>query len=78
MGYILVPNGSYDIRDVKTELQCKITEQVGKGGSVTLSPNLNALKCIMTITDYEVDLRWDHSIRRVLGFEPKIYKTGRN
>ena len=75
---ILIPTGSYDIRDINTELQRQIVEKGGKADFVTLSPNLNTLKCIMTITNSAVDLRGDHSIRTILGFEPKIYRTGRN
>ena len=65
------PTGSYDISDLNPELQCQIVEKGRKSNSVTIIPNHNAVKCIMTITDAEVNLKGDNSIRTVLGFGPK-------
>ena len=75
---ILIPTGSYDLPDISKEIQRQIQEKGGKSNMVTLTPNMNTLKCIMTIIGAEVDLRGERSIREVLGFQPEIYKTGRN
>ena len=44
-----------------------------------LIPNLNTLKCVMTLAgEMEVDFKGNKSIRSVLGFEAKIYAAGRH
>ena len=57
MGNHLIPTGSYDLPDISKEIQRQIQEKGGKSNMVTLTPNMNTLKCIMTIIGAEVDLR---------------------
>ena len=76
---ITIAIGCYDIRDINNEIKRQIGDRGGTASSFNLTPNLNTLKCIMTLSDgIEVNLKGDKSIRTVLGFEPKIFKNGRH
>ena len=74
-----IATGSYDIIDITTEIKRQIVDRGGKEDCVDFSPNLNTLKCIMTISEgVEVDFRGENSLRAVLGFKAEIYKKKRN
>ena len=76
---ITIAIGCYDIRDINNEIKRQIGDRGGTASSFNLTPNLNTLKCIMTLSDgIEVNLKGDKSIRTVLGFEPKNFKNGRH
>ena len=77
---IVIPTGCYDIADINKEVQRQVVNKGGKKDAITLSPNLNTFKCIMTLVgdSIEADMRGENSIRSVLGFEAKIYKAKRN
>lgn len=69
---LTLPKGCYEIKSIN----CAIQSMIGDS-SVTLTPNLNTLRCILRIKDtYEVDFTIPNSIRTVLGFDAKIYKKG--
>ena len=61
-------------------LQHLMVEAGGKTDKIILSPNNNTLKCILDIKDvnYQIDFAVENSLRRVLGFDAKIYKRGRH
>jgi len=75
---IVIPIGSYELSDINQECQRQIVEKGGKKDDVQFTPNLNTLKCIMTLKEgIEVDMRGEKSIRSVLGYEGKVYKDTR-
>ena len=75
---IVIPIGSYELSDINRECQRQIVENGGKKDDVQLTPNLNTLKCIMTLKEgIEVDMKGEKSIRSVLGYEAKVYKERR-
>ena len=77
---IEIPVGCYEITDINKELQRLITSVGGKSDRITFSPNLNTLRCMLDIKDenYRVDFNVKNSIRKVLGFDAKIYSKGRH
>ena len=76
---IIIPVGCYELRDINDEVQRQIIEKKGGKDDITLTPNLNTFKCIMTLgAGVQVDMREDNSIRTVLGFDAKIYTEKRN
>ena len=74
-----IATGCYDIVDINSEIKRQISDKGGNKDCVNLSPNLNTLKCIMTIMNgTEVDFTGENSLRTVLGFKAQIYKKKRN
>ena len=76
---IVIPIGCYELADINDEIQRQITTYGGNKGFVTLTPNLNTFKCIMTLaSSISVDMRGTDSIAQTLGFEKNIYSEKRN
>ena len=76
---IIIPIGCYELEDINLEIQRQIVDKKGKKDAVTLTPNLNTFKCIMTLSEgVKVDFRGDNSIRTVLGFDAGLYIERRN
>ena len=59
-----IPTGSYEIDAINEYMQRMIEEYGGKGKMVTLSPNVNTLKCILNIAhdDYQIDFTVDNCL----------------
>jgi len=79
-----IPEGCYEIADINEYLQ-RIMKEKGHYDAmkeeccITLQPNTNTLKSVLTIaTDYVVDFSPANSIRSVLGFRPNLYLEGYN
>ena len=77
---LAIETGCYEIKAINKTLQRLVVEAGGKGNGITLSPDINTLKCILNITEknYQVDFNVNHSLCSVLGFKPQIYKLGRH
>ena len=68
---VTMPVGSYEVNAIGAIIACETKE------NVTITPNLNTLKCVLCIKGtYEVDFGGEDSLRTVLGFDAKIYKKG--
>ena len=72
--------GCYEHKDINTELQRLIVEKCsGNKDDIILKPNRNTFQTIMTISENaQVDFDIANSIRTVLGFDSKIYTSGRH
>ena len=71
--------GCYEHKDINDELQRMLVLIGGKKGDIILKPNKNTFQTVMTIMDkVQVDFAIPNSIRTVLGFDAKIYKSGRH
>ena len=69
---IEIPVGCYEIKALNAEIK-RLTDST----SIEIKPNLNTLKCILTIKGtYSVDFAVENSLRTVLGFEAKQYSKG--
>ena len=69
---IKILKGCYEIHSLNAE----ITRQIGCN-NITIRPNLNTLKCILTVKDhYMVDFNVENSLRTLLGFDAKRYSQG--
>ena len=77
---LTIETGCYEIKAINKTLQRLVGEAGGKSKGITLSPDINTLKCILNITekDYQIDFNVNHSLCSVLGFKPEIYKLGRH
>ena len=76
---IVIPVGCYELTDINVEMQRQITEYGGTKELVTLTPNLNTFKSIITLAPgVSVDMRGENSISEVLGFEKEVYAEKRN
>ena len=80
MWYVLViPTGCYELSDINKELQRQILAKTNKKNILKLEPNLNTLKCIMTLSPgTKVDMTIENSLKTLLGFEKKVYTNSRN
>ena len=76
---ITIPTGCYELKAINATLQRLIESDGGKTKIISLSPNVNTLKCILNISDkhYQIDFAVANSICTVLGFDARIYKDGR-
>ena len=71
--------GCYEHKDINAELQRMVVVLGGKKEDIILKPNKNTFQTVMTITgNVKVDFRSENSIRNVLGFNSKIYSSGRH
>ena len=71
--------GCYEHEDINEELQRMMVLIGGKKDDIILKPNKNTFQTIMTISGVvQVDFNIENSIRTVLGFDAKIYKSGRH
>ena len=71
--------GCYEHKDINDELQRQMVFIGGKKEDIILKPNKNTFQTIMTISGtVQVDFTTPNSIRTVLGFDAKIYKSGRH
>ena len=76
---IRIPIGCYEIEAINAEVKRLIVKAGGKKDDVTIAPNENTLQCILILkSNIEIDFNEDNSLRSVLGFEAKKYKTGRH
>ena len=77
---ISIPIGCYEISAINKTLQRLIVEVGGKSKMIDLSPNINTLKCILDVKDdkCQIDFTVKDSLRTVIGFDAKIYKSGRH
>ena len=73
---ITISIGCYEIKAMNKLLQRLIVEAGGKASKITISSNNNTLKCIWDIKDenYQIDFAVENSLRRVLGFDARIYR----
>ena len=64
---------------INNVLQRLIVEAGGKPKRIILSPNTNTLKCVLDIkyANYQIDFAVKNSLRKVLGFDARIYEHGR-
>ena len=78
---ITVPTGSYDIEDINDVIQKEMKasghyDEVNEEFYVSIQANPNTLKAILTIeNNYQVDFSVGRSLRKLLGFNSKIYTT---
>ena len=71
--------GCYEHKDINAELQRMVVVLGGKKEDIILKPNKNTFQTVMTINrTVQVDFRSENSIRTVLGFNSKIYTSGRH
>ena len=71
--------GCYKHKDINEELQRMMVLLGGKKDDIVLKPNKNTFQTIMTISGVvQVNFKVDNSIRTVLGFDEKVYKSGRH
>jgi len=72
---VTIPEGSYEITDLNNLLKASLAAQ-GHQDVIELQPNLNTLKCVLTIKklDFAVSFEAARSLRNVLGFGEKIYR----
>ena len=71
--------GCYEHKDINAELQRQLLVIGGKKEDIILKPNKNTFQTVMTINGtVQVDFRSENSIRTVLGFNSKIYTSGRH
>ena len=71
--------GCYEHEDINNELQRMVVLIGGKKNDIVLEPNRNTFQTIMTCSsNVQVDFAIPNSIRTVLGFDAKIYKSGRH
>ena len=71
--------GCYEHEDINKELQRMMAVIGGRKEDIILKPNKNTFQTIMTISgSVQVNFKSDDSIRTVLGFDKKIYKSGRH
>ena len=71
--------GCYEHKDINEELQRMMVLLGGKKDDIVLKPNKNTFQTIMTISGVvQVNFKVDNSIRTVLGFDEKVYKSGRH
>jgi len=81
---VFIPEGCYEITDINDYLQRIMKENghydtVNEQPNVSIEPNSNTLKSVLTIAPlYVVDFRSDNSIRTVLGFNSGTYSDGYN
>lgn len=69
---VTIPVGSYEVHAIGAIIEREVATK-----DITLTPNLNTLKCVLYIKGtYEVDFGGEDSLRTVLGFDAKIYKKG--
>lgn len=78
--HLTIDMGCYEIKAINKTLQRLVLEAGGKPNGMTLSPDVNTLKCILNITEknYQMDFNVDHSLCSVLGLKQQIYKLGRH
>ena len=74
---ILIPKGAYELTQINNYIQVEMKRLGFKDDTITLTANLNTLKCVMKIskgfvvdfvTDWERNIGW-----KMLGFERKLY-----
>ena len=81
---VFIPEGCYEITDVNDYIQRTMKDNghydaVNNEHSISLEPNTNTLKSVLTIaSNYKVDFTSDNSIRTVLGFNRRTYSEGYN
>lgn len=69
---VTIPTGCYEISSLNNEIK----RLIGSDG-IDIKPNLNTLKCILTIKKhFIIDFNTEHSLRTLLGFNPKQYSEG--
>ena len=80
---ILVPEGSYELDDINSALSLQMKQnnhfdRVHNKAFISLAPNASTLRTIMDIThpSYQVDFNTDKSLRNILGFNAKVYRSG--
>ena len=75
-----IPVGCYEVASINQEIQRLIVEVGGKEVQISIFPNLNTLKAILNIknNDYQVDFNIENSLCTVLGFDRKVYTSGRH
>ena len=58
-------------------MNAEIKRLIGGSTNITVKPNLNTLKCILTVKGkYDVDFNVKNSLRTLLGFNAKQYSEG--
>ena len=71
--------GCYEHKDINKELQRQLVVLGGKKDDIILKPNKNTFQTVMVISGKVlVDFQIENSIRTVLGFNSKIYGSGRH
>ena len=78
---IIIPTGSYDIEDINDVIQREMKsnghwDETNEEYYVSLLANPNTMKAILNIeNNYQVDFDPRTSLRKLLGFNPKIYSA---
>ena len=68
--------GCYEIEAINTTLKRLIKDAGEEPKNFCLSPNKNTFQSVINITNMKVDFRGDTgSLRKVLGFDEKLYET---
>jgi hypothetical protein len=79
---IHIPEGSYEIEDINDYVRRTMKENrhydaANEKYDIKIEPNNNTLKCVMNITrNFKVDFTVANSIRKVLGFNSRVYTAG--
>ena len=74
-----LPTGCYEINAINATLKRLVKENGGKEDDLCLSANRSTLESVLTLKNLWVDFTGDTgTLRTVLGFDEKIYKTGRH
>lgn len=74
-----IPTGSYDIEDINSVIQREMKanghwDATNEEYYVSLLANPNTMKAILNIeNNYQVSFKFGNSLRRILGFNSKIY-----
>ena len=73
---VKIPVGCYEIESLNAAIK-RLLGSVGGGGGIEVKPNLNTLKCILSIKGtYAIDFNVKNSLRTLLGFAAKQYSEG--
>ena len=78
---ITIPTGSYDIEDINDVIHTGMKsnghwDEANEEFYVSLQANPNTLKAILTIeNNYQVNFKLGSSVRKLLGFNSKIYSA---
>ena len=76
---INVPEGCYEISDIKDYIQKVLKKRGSSENSISIQSNNNTLKCVLHVaTGYKVDFTTANSLRTLLGFNAKVYAEGYN
>ena len=77
--YIFIPNGTY-LEQINAYIQQDLRNRGFKDDTITLTANLNTLKCVMKVSkEFSVDFTSKNAIgSKMFGFESKVFTAHAN